>query len=111
MSNIVQFPNIKKATPPQNVKELEASVQEVRARFATEVAVELAFDVFRNMEKAGLDINHNDGSRYDLLLITDSIKSAMFRSLNIKHPLQDFAQDVVEHKGVNTDFNMPVAEE
>lgn len=111
MSNVVKFPKLKRATPPQNEKELEASMQEVRSRFATETAIEIAFDVFRQMERAGFDINNSDSSRCDLLLISDSIKSAMYRALGMKHPLQDFAQEIVDRHPIETDFKMPMVED
>ena len=109
--NILQFPKQKKNTPPQTEEELKASIEQVRGRFVTETAVEIAFDVFRNIENAGCDINSNNSSRHDLILIVEAVKSAMYRSLGMKHPLQDFAISVVDESKIDTDFAMPVAEE
>ena len=47
--NILQFPKQKKNTPPQTEEELKASIEQVRGRFVTETAVEIAFDVFQDM--------------------------------------------------------------
>ena len=109
--NILQFPKQKKNTPPQTEEELKASIEQVRGRFVTETAVEIAFDAFRYIEKAGCDITSNYSSRHDLILIVEAVKSAMYRSLGMKHPLQDFAISVVDESKIDTDFAMPVAEE
>ena len=98
IDNVVQFPIDKKSTPPQNEEELQA-------------AVEIAFDVFRHMERTGCDINSNHSSRHDLILISESIKSAMYRSLGMKHPLQEFAVNVVDESNIDADFAMPLADE
>jgi len=107
MADILQFPKDKMASPPQNEEELRASIEKVRSQFVTEAAVEIAFDVFRNMEKNGCDIHKDNLSHHDLILVSESIKSAMYRSLGMKHPLQKFAVSVIETSKTDTDFNMP----
>ena len=109
--NILQFPKQKKSSPPQNEEELKATIEQVRGRFVTETAVEIAFDAFRYIEKAGCDITSNYSSRHDLILISEAIKSAMYRSLGMKHPLQDFAVSVVDESKIDVDFAMPATEE
>ena len=109
--NVIRFPIHKKNTPPQNEEELQAAVEDERGRFVTEAAVEIAFDVFRHMERTGCDINSNHSSRHDLILISESIKSAMYRTLGMKHPLQTFAVNVVDESNSDTDFAMPLADE
>jgi hypothetical protein len=59
------------------------------------------------MEKNGCDIHTNKLSHHDLILVSESIKSAMYRSLGMKHPLQKFAVSVIEVSDTDTDFNMP----
>lgn len=107
MADILQFPKEKMAVPPQNEEELRASVEKVRNQFVTEAAVEIAFDVFRNMEKTGCDIHKDNLSHHDLILVSESIKSAMYRSLGMKHPLQKFAVECIEASKTDTDFDMP----
>ena len=107
MAEVIKFPKDKIARPPQNEAELAASIEKVRNKFVTDAAVEFAFDVFRKMEKNGCDITSNDLSRHDLILISESIKSAMYRSIGMRHPLQKFATNVIEVSGTDTDFKMP----
>ena len=110
-NNIIQFPGTHKIHPPQNEDELRASVEKVKAQFVTDTAVEIAFEVFRDMERAGCDINSTATSREDLILVSESIKSAMYRSLGMKHPLQKFAAQVIEVSNTDTDFLMPSSDD
>ena len=107
MADILQFPKKRYVAPPQNEEELAASIEKVRTQFVTQAAVEIAFDVFRTMEKNGCDIHADKMSHHDLVLVSESIKSAMYRSLGMKHPLQKFAVDVIEVSKTDTDFDMP----
>ena len=107
MSNIIKFPKEKMVAPPQREDEMRASIDKVKGQYVTEAAVEIAFDVFRTMEKNGCDIHTNKLSHHDLILVSESIKSAMYRSLGMKHPLQKFAVSVIEVSDTDTDFNMP----
>ena len=111
MAEVIKFPKDKIAYPPQNELELAASMELVKNKFVTEAAVEFAFDVFRKMDKNGCDITSDDSSRHDLILISESIKSAMYRSIGMKHPLQKFATNVIEVSGTDTDFKMPTDKE
>ena len=107
MADILQFPKDKMAAPPQNEDELRASLEKVRNQFVTQAAVEIAFEVFRDMEKSGCDIHKEEESHHDLILVSESIKSAMYRSLGMKHPLQKFAVECIEASKTDTDFDMP----
>ena len=97
-SNVVAFPGSKKPHPPQSEEEFEDHITDIRNKFVSEAAVEFAFEVFRNMEKHGCDINTNKAIRPDLILISEAIKSAMYRSINIDHPLQSFAKEVISEE-------------
>ena len=97
-SNVVAFPGSKKPHPPQSEEEFEEHITDIRNKFVSEAAVEFAFEVFRNMEKHGCDINTNKAIRPDLILISEAIKSAMYRSINVDHPLQSFAKEVISEE-------------
>jgi len=104
-SNVIRFPGFKQDCPPQNEEDLKKSLRDVKERFVSEAAVEFAFDVFRNMEKSGCDINSDKKARHDLVLISEAIKSAMYRSVGVHHPLQKFAVDVIEPAESEIDFD------
>ena len=95
MSNVVKFPVAKRNHAPQSEEELQKSISKVRETFVTTTAVDMAFDLFGKLESAGINLNDDEKIRYDLIMISESIKSAMFRSLQMKHPLQEFSENII----------------
>lgn len=95
MSNVINFPVNPDFHPPQTEAELQESVKNIRQRFVTQNAVDIAFDVFQKLESMGIQVTEEEKLRYDLILISESIKSAMFRSLQMKHPLQEFSENII----------------
>ena len=110
-NNVVAFPGLKQPRLPQSENEFEEHISEIRNKFVTEAAVEFAFEVFRNMEKHGCDINSNKEIRPDLILISEAIKSAMYRSINVDHPLQSFAKEVISEEESGIAFEDDKGEE
>jgi len=104
MSNVVAFPGKMSLHPPQNEEELKSHAQLIRQKFIQNHAVDFAFDVFRTLETHGFDLRADDQSRYDLVLISEAIKSSLCRSMGIKHPLQEFAQNIINLKDADIDF-------
>jgi|TARA_A100001391_G_C5002724_1_gene261191 hypothetical protein len=105
MSNVIQFP-VKNYKPhvPQTEKELKAHAEAIRLKFIQQHAVDFAFDCFRSLETHGFDLRSDPEIKYDLVLISEAIKSAMCRSLEQKHPLQEFAQNIINLKEADIDF-------
>ena len=105
MSNIVAFPGHTQLHPPQNEEELAAHAQLIRQKFIQNHAVDFAFDVFRTLETHGFDLQTDDQIKYDLVLISEAIKSAMTRSMGMRHPLQEFAQNIINLKDADINFD------
>ena len=106
MSNVVSIPKSHKPRPPQNEDELKAHAQHIRHKFITQHSVDFAFDVFRTMESHGFDLQQQENIKYDLVLIREAIKSALLRSQDEKHPLQEFAENIINLKDSDIDFNV-----
>tara|TARA_R110002020_G_scaffold3911_5_gene17246 strand:- start:4081 stop:4422 length:342 start_codon:yes stop_codon:yes gene_type:complete len=105
MSNVIVFPQHKVgARPPQNENELKAHAEAIRQKFIQDHATDFAFDVFRQLESHGFDLRNSADIKYDLVLISEAIKSAMCRSLEHKHPLQEFAQNIINLKDSDINF-------
>jgi hypothetical protein len=97
-SNIVTFPGLHRIHPPQNETELKEHAQAVRLNFVTKHCTDFAFDVFRTIEKHGFDLsgpNIESNIKYDMILISEAIKSTLLRSMGEKHPLQEFAENII----------------
>lgn len=95
MSNVVKFPVTARNHAPQSEEEMQNSIRKVRESFVTTTAVDLAFDLFAKLETAGINLTDDEKIRYDLIMISESIKSAMFRSFQMKHPLQEFSENII----------------
>ena len=105
MSNVVAFPGKNKMHPPQSEEELVKHAQTIRQKFISNHAVDFAFDVFRTLETHGFDLQGDTQIKYDLVLISEAIKSSMCRSLGMKHPLQEFAQNIINLKDSDINFD------
>ncbi len=97
-SNIVTFPKPHRVHPPQNEEELKDHAQAVRLGFVTKHCTDFAFEVFRNIEQHGFDVsgpNIDKNIKYDMILISEAIKSTLLRSMGEQHPLQEFAENII----------------
>lgn len=104
MSNVIAFPKRSKLHPPQSEDELKSHANAIRQKFISTHAVDFAFDVFRTLETHGFDLKSDQQIRYDLVLISEAIKSSMARSLGMKHPLQEFAQNIINLNDSDINF-------
>ena len=91
--------------PPQTEEELVKHAQTIRQKFISNHAVDFAFDVFRTLETHGFDLQGDTQIKYDLVLISEAIKSSMCRSLGMKHPLKEFAQHIINLKDSAINFD------
>jgi|TARA_R110002073_G_scaffold246845_2_gene409608 hypothetical protein len=108
MTNIVQFPKAHKIHPPQSEAELKAHAEQIRIGFVSKHSTDFAFDVFRQIELHGFNLG-SDGEvdknlRFDMVLINEAIKSCLLRSMGEKHPLQEFAENIINLKDSDIDF-------
>ena len=97
-SNIVAFPKHHRVHPAQNEEELKDHAQAIRLSFVTKHCTDFAFEVFRNIEQHGFDMsgpNIDKNIKYDMILISEAIKSTLLRSMGEKHPLQEFAENII----------------
>ena len=108
MTNIVKFPKAHKIHPPQNEEELKAHAEQIRNGFIRKHSTDFAFDVFRHMEMHGFNLGGEEevdrNIKYDMLLINEAIKSCLYRTMGEKHPLQEFAENVINLKDSDIDF-------
>ncbi len=105
MSNVIAFPKKTKLHPPQSEDELKSHASLIRQKFISTHAVDFAFDVFRTLETHGFDLQGDAQIKYDLVLISEAIKSSMCRSMGMKHPVQEFAQNIINLKDSDINFD------
>ena len=73
MSNVIKFPGLHRHAPPQSDEEMHENIKRVRETFITKNAVDMAFNVFQELENSGIDITENE----------------------MKHPLHEFSENII----------------
>lgn len=101
--NIVLFPGSNKNHPPQTDEDIRVNVENVRQKFAQETALEIGFKAFAMLEDHHVDLTA-DEHKYDLVLLVETIKATILRSMKLSHPLQEFAQQAVDFEETISDI-------
>ena len=91
-NNIIVFPKDRNDTPPQRLEDV-LDIADENQREAVEAAVdEVVPMLLSNLGKFNLYIEDEK----DIGMIIESIKSGVFRSLNIKHDLQEYTDQLIK---------------
>lgn len=110
--NIVIFPKAKKdGTPPQSLEEIQKYIGNTRLKYLQSIAGEISIDVYMKLEQVGVDYQADESVKKDFVLINEAIKSALGRTLNIKHPLQEFVEHSVDTAESDLEFMLGDIEE
>jgi hypothetical protein len=94
-SNVVQFPNKhKNFAATASLQELRAEVEKNRIEFVNFMVTELLDDIFFKMSTMGFMF---DDPKYikDCVLVSESIKSLVLKSLNVEHAMQAAAEKLI----------------
>jgi len=89
--NVVIFPRERKDAPPQTLDEMHKTIETLRKE-----RIELAIDsavplLFMNLMQEGFDLTLNDDGVKDSAMIIESVRAALFRSMNFKHGLHSIS--------------------
>lgn len=110
--NVVVFPKAKRdGTPPQSLDEIQTYLTKTRLKYLQAIAGDISIDVFMKLEQVGADISEDENLQKDFVLINEAIKSALGRTLNIHHPLQDFSEHTVDSAEADLAFLLGETEE
>lgn len=90
-NNIVVFPKERKNAPPQSLQEMQETIEALRKE-----RIELTIDtvvpnLFMGLLQEGFDLSLTEDGVKDSALIIETVKAALFRSMDFKHPLQAIA--------------------
>jgi len=94
-SNVVQFPNKNKnLAATSSLQELRAEVEKNRVEFVSFMVSELMDELFFKMSTMGFMF---DEEKYikDCVLVSESLKSLILKSLNVEHGLQIAAKKLI----------------
>jgi len=91
-NNVVQFPRLI-SDPPMTAAEVKDKISTYKENYANDLAEIIWENVLHEMARANCDFD-SDINKYfpNMILIFESIKALHLQTLNVDHPLQDFAQ-------------------
>jgi hypothetical protein len=91
--NIVMFPKAKRDSPLQTREEIEAKVSEARKEHIEYIIDETLSFVFSRCYEEGFNLN-NDNCFKTTGMLVESMRAALFRSVNMSHPLHNVAEEL-----------------
>ena len=104
---IVEFPKHKIVREiPTNVEEIEKAKERSTQNFAEDIMEDLVSNIYAEFENYGLDVEGENFEK-DFSFAADALRSTIYRTLGIKHPMQDFIKNNVtmkffDRKGLKT---------
>jgi hypothetical protein len=104
---IVAFPKHKIVREvPANVEEIEKAKERSTQNFAEDIMEDLISNIYAELENYGLNVD-NEHFEKDFSFAADALRSTIYRTLGIKHPMQEFIETSVtmtffDRKGLKT---------
>ena len=95
-TNVIVFPKGKKGTPPQSLAEAKQNIAEAQTNMAIDIAYESIARALVHVCNAGFDPFAKTSSANDIMFCVEAIKSLILRTIDLDHPFQDIADEVVE---------------
>ena len=96
-ANVIAFPKTNKRVfeAIDTVQELEEKVISNKTKFVEKTSLELVEDLFFKLSMMGFDLDDENYER-DNILVSESVKSVMLKSMGIHHDLQIAAERLIE---------------
>lgn len=93
-NNVIVFPKQIEKQQLQSLDEILERVEENRREHINYVLDELAAFVFQRAHEEGFDIDQDELYK-DTILVVESIRSMLCKSVSINHPLQKITEDLI----------------
>ena len=94
-NNVVFFPGHKRTAPPHTFEEMMETISGARKEHAEFLIDETLSFVFGRCQEDGFDLGGDACSKTTAMLI-ESLRSALFASVGIPHPLQAVAESMFQ---------------
>ena len=95
MSNIIAFPKEKKNCPPQSVEEMQDRLAEKKIEYVNDIVDCYGTEMLTKISLDGFEIDE-DNFMKDFAFTLESLRSGLYRSVGVKHPLQDSVDEAIE---------------
>ena len=97
MGEVIQFPLNGKRDIPTSEEERQKNIKRYQAELALNTSIELTYQLFEEIEARGIKLRDKELDQ-DLLMVCESLKSALLKASGAKHPLQAIVKQVVNPK-------------
>ena len=97
MGDVIQFPKIGNANVPISEEERLRNIKRYQAELSLNTSIELTYQLFQEIEARGIKLRDKELDQ-DLLMVCESLKSALLKASGAKHPLQAIVKQVVNPK-------------
>lgn len=96
-NNVVEFPKLKKNSPPQSLEEMAEKAAEYKRNYSEDFCEMLHQYVFNEMARDGVDFEQREEELFpNVILVMEAISALHLRANGVHHPLQDFADEAFE---------------
>ena len=94
MGDVIQFPKIGNANVPISEEERLRNIKRYQAELSLNTSIELTYQLFQEIEARGIKLRDKNLDQ-DLLMVCESLKSALLKACGHEHPLQKIVTEVV----------------
>ena len=95
MGKVIQFPKkFDSKSVPISVEERLANIKRYQAELSLNTSIELTYQLFEEIESRGIKLRDKELDQ-DLLMVCESLKSALLKACGHDHPLQMIVKEVV----------------
>jgi hypothetical protein len=100
VDNVVQFPVDKWAGPPQTLEETRKAIQDSQLNYINSITVPYAQRLMMQMGQDGVPI-HTQEFAADFAFVVEAMRSCLYRTINIDHPMQETVDKLVDSDEVD----------
>ena len=97
MGEVIQFPKMGKRDIPISEEERQKNIKRYQAELSLNTSIELTYQLFEEIEARGIQLRDKELDQ-DLLMVCESIKSALLKACGHQHPLQSIVKQVLNPK-------------
>ena len=95
MGKVIQFPKkFDSKSVPISEEERLANIKRYQAELSLNTSIELTYQLFEEIESRGIKLRDKELDQ-DILMVCESLKSALLKACGHDHPLQMIVKEVV----------------
>lgn len=94
-NNVIQFPKMKQASPPQSMQEVRDELARNKMGFVDGIVNHYSAQLANKFAMHGFRIDDENFLK-DFAFTVESLRSGLYRSIGVDHPFQELMDDTIE---------------